>query len=127
MNFKFTLAAASLSCAAILASPAPATEGPGYDGSKLRVHLAEKLTVLSQQVASAGCRLGGMIGTTDAREDLARSQNRFNRILDALEHGSINLGVPTAEKYAIARRSIANVRAVWAQPCFRPPDFRATT
>ncbi len=84
-----------------------------FDGSKVRVNLSNKLAMLTQEVASASCRIAAGINPERAVGDLEMAQSQFNTILDGLEHGATALGIPSPERYSVVLKSIAAVRQEW--------------
>lgn len=113
---RFRTLAAAFACTALttLAIPTHAAGETVFDGSKARVNLSEKLSMLTQNVASASCRISAGINPETAVEDLTLARSQFNTILDGLEHGATALGIPAAEKYSVVLASIAKVREQWA-------------
>ena len=122
--FKKALIVAVAACAGLLAqtSVTPAEANAGFDGSKARVNLSNKLEMLTQTIGSASCRLSAGIGVDAAAAELRTARNDFNTIMDGLEQGSMALGIPSAEKHSIVRKSIQEVREVW-----KPIDAAAAT
>ena len=96
--------------ATVATTPATATE---FDGSKARVNLSNKLSMLTQEVASASCRISAGINPPVALHDLQEAQSQFNTILDGLEKGAPALGIPSSERYAVVLKSIGEVRQQW--------------
>lgn len=84
-----------------------------FDGSKARVNLSNKLQMLTQEISSASCRATAGIGAVEARAQLAAARNDFNNILNGLENGGMQLGIPNAEKFSIVLKDIADVREKW--------------
>ena len=109
---KRTLIAAAVASVAALSLAAPAF-AQEFDGSKARVNLAGKLRTLTQAVASASCRLDSGIEPEAARSELVEAKNEFNVILAGLTDGSSALGIPSAEKYSVVKKSIGAVRDLW--------------
>ena len=103
-------------------SPASAQSEIVFDGSKARVNLSNKLEMLTQTIGSASCRINAGIGVEQATAELANARSEFNTIMDGLERGSMALGIPAAERYAVVLRSISTVRDVW-----NPIDDAAAT
>jgi uncharacterized protein YoxC len=93
-----------------------------FDGSKARVNLASKLTTLTQQIASASCRLQTGINADEATAELGTARNEFNTIMNGLENGSMALGIPSPEKHRVVLKSIETVRNAW-----QPLDEAAVT
>jgi uncharacterized protein YoxC len=93
-----------------------------FDGSKARVNLASKLTTLTQQIASASCRLQTGINADEATAELGTARNEFNTIMNGLENGSMALGIPSPEKHRVVLKSIETVRSAW-----QPLDEAAVT
>ena len=100
---------------AAAAMPDPAlAQGDLYDGGKARVNLAAKLRSLSEEVASAACRLDAGIGSEAARADLEKAMTAFQAILAGLRDGDTVLGIPTPETASQNLRSIGAVNDAWA-------------
>lgn len=105
---------AVLTCAA-LSTPltAFAAGETAFDGSKARVNLSNKLSMLTQEVASASCRITAGINPENAVQDLDQARSQFNTILDGLEYGSSALGIPSGERHSVVLNSIADLREKW--------------
>mgnify|MGYP001796201829 FL=1 len=85
-----------------------------FDGSKVRVNLSNKLNMLGQKVAAAACNIDAGFAVEDAKEELVAARRDFQTIMNGLENGDVVLGIPSAERRAASRRSIANVKQAWA-------------
>jgi hypothetical protein len=115
-----TLAAmrSSLSTAAAIAAFASAptlvqAQEQLYDGGKARVHLAAKLRSLSEEVASAGCRVDAQIDADTARADLEKAKDEFQTIIAGLRDGDTALGIPSAETASDNIKSIRALTEAW--------------
>lgn len=109
-----TVLKAAFACTALAAIPTAGIADAAFDGSKARVNLSNKLSMLTQTIASASCRIDAGINPNQAVQDLAIARYDFNAILDGLENGGMALGIPAAERYAVVLKSIQSVRDQWA-------------
>jgi len=116
-----TLAAISsslCSAAAIAAFASAATfaqaQDRHYDGGKARVNLAAKLRSLSEEVASASCRLDAQIDADTALADLEKAKDEFQTIIAGLRDGDNALGIPTPETASDNIKSIGAVTEAWS-------------
>jgi len=85
------------------------------DGAKARVNLSSKLGMLSYQIAGATCRLHAGIDAPQARALLHDSQVEIRTILEGLEFGNRQLGIPTPEKHSRLLRSLRVVGEEWGR------------
>ncbi len=78
-----------------------------------RMNLAARLTVLGQTVAAAACMLDSGYDIAHERELLEETHKDFTRLLWALEHGDMTVGVPTPERNRSAVVAIRDIHAIW--------------
>ena len=84
-----------------------------YDGGKARVKLAASLRSLSEEVASASCRVDAGIAADAARVDLEKATTAFRSIVAGLQDGDMALGIPNAEAASDNIKGIRAVSAAW--------------
>jgi len=106
--------ATSLAVALLCAVPASAAQEFAFDGSKVRVNLSNKLTMLGQQISAAGCTLNAGINVDLAREQLESARRDFGTILAGLENGDPALGIPSGESHSVVMKSLKQVQDAWA-------------
>ncbi|MEM1431893.1 MAG: type IV pili methyl-accepting chemotaxis transducer N-terminal domain-containing protein [Pseudomonadota bacterium] len=104
-----TAAALAMMCAL----PASAAQDFEFDGSKVRVNLSNKLTMLTQQVGAAGCNLNAGINVETARAELESARRDFDTILLALWNGDPALGIPSHEQHSVVVKSLKQVENIW--------------
>ena len=93
-----------------LSTALAATEGVG---GKARINLAGKLKTLSQEIAASACDIGAGLDLEVAEADLEKSLHDFERILAALEHGDVLLGVPTPETDIKTLHALGSIHTIW--------------
>jgi hypothetical protein len=84
-----------------------------YNGGKARVNRSASLRSLTEAVASASCRVNGVIDTEIAQQELFSSREDFNRIIDGLVNGSPALGMPGAEERARTLEALRDTAMLW--------------
>ncbi|MFG5380213.1 hypothetical protein [Yoonia sp. R2-816] len=77
------------------------------------MNLAGRLTVLGQTVAAAACMLDSGYDIAHERELLEETHEDFTRLLWALEHGDMTVGIPTPERNRSAVVAIRDIHAIW--------------
>ncbi len=77
------------------------------------MNLAGRLTVLGQTVAAAACMLDSGYDIAHERELLEEAHRDFTRLLWALEHWDMTVGVPTPERNRSAVVAIRDIHAIW--------------
>ena len=82
-------------------------------GAAAHINLSGKLRMLSQKVPAAACQAGGGIGKDYAMEVLKGATAEFDKIVNALEFGDAELGMPYPEERRLTLGAIADVRAAW--------------
>lgn len=124
MKLKHTnLMAAALAGFVMIATSVPAQEQTDTgvvkarfqvdDGGAVRIGISGKLRMLSQMVPAAACQVASGYDPEYAAGILTNAAAEFEHILDALEFGDPELGVPTAEERRITLAAIQNVREAW--------------
>ena len=110
-----TALALVLACSSISMLPMTASaQGTSvFDGSKARVNGASKLGMLTQEIASASCRISAGINTPSAVADMESARGDFNALMAGLTNGARDLGIPSAEKNHVIQDSLAGVQKVW--------------
>ncbi|MEM0934681.1 MAG: type IV pili methyl-accepting chemotaxis transducer N-terminal domain-containing protein [Pseudomonadota bacterium] len=103
----------SFAVAMMIAVPANAAQDFEFDGSKVRVNLSNKLTMLGQKVAAAGCSIESGINVENAREELISAKRDFNTIVTGLWNGDPALGIPSHEENSVVLRSLKQVERAW--------------
>lgn len=86
----------------------------GYSGGKARVNKSASLRSLSEQLASASCRLNAGIEADTAHAHLSSSRNQFHKIIAALETGNLAMGIPDEETRSQTLNAIGEVNEVFA-------------
>ena len=111
---KRTVMMTVLACAGLLVAPSQTLAQPdGFDGSKARVNLSNKLEMLTQTIASASCRASAGIAADAAVAELEAARIQFNTIIDGLQQGDMALGIPSAESNRVVLASIEKVLSAW--------------
>lgn len=87
--------------------------GKKDDGAAAHINLAGKLRMLSQKVPAAACQAAGGIGTEYAMGVLKDATAEVDTIIDALEFGNPDLGMPNPEERRLTLAAIGKVRAAW--------------
>lgn len=83
------------------------------DGAAAQINLSGKLRMLSQKVTSAACQVSSGYDVPYATGVLEDSAAEFAAIVDALEFGNPDMGIPYPEERRITLAAIADVRAAW--------------
>ncbi len=82
-------------------------------GGRVRMNLAARLTVLGQTVAAAACMLDSGYDIAHEWEVLEETHEDFTRLLWALEHGDMTVGIATPERNRSAVVAIRDIHAIW--------------
>ncbi|WP_411892335.1 hypothetical protein [Yoonia sp. SDW83-1] len=82
-------------------------------GGRARMNLAGRLTVLGQTVAATACMLDSGYDIAHERDVLEEAHEDFTRLLWALEHGDMTVGIPTPERNRSAVVAIRDIHAIW--------------
>ncbi len=77
------------------------------------MNLAGRLTVLGQTVAATACMLDSGYDIAHERDVLEEAHEDFTRLLWALEHGDMTVGIPTPERNRSAVVAIREIHAIW--------------
>ncbi|MEP5762500.1 MAG: type IV pili methyl-accepting chemotaxis transducer N-terminal domain-containing protein [Litoreibacter sp.] len=85
-----------------------------YVGGKARVNKSASLRSLSEQLASASCRLSADIETDVAKDHLASTRSQFQTVLSGLEDGNPALGIPTKEDRSQTLNALKDVKETFA-------------
>ena len=96
-----------------------ADAGKKDDGAAAHINLSGKLRMLSQKVPAAACQAASGIGKEYAVGVLKDATGEFDAIIDALEFGNPDLGMPHPEERALTLDAIGKVRAAW-KPLHEP-------
>ncbi|MEO1639790.1 MAG: type IV pili methyl-accepting chemotaxis transducer N-terminal domain-containing protein, partial [Pseudomonadota bacterium] len=83
------------------------------DGGAQRVNLSGKLRMLSQRVPAAACYLQNGVDVERSRAVLTGALAEFEQIVAGLEHGDMELGIPTAEERRRTLAGIAKLNELW--------------
>ncbi|MEM7613939.1 MAG: type IV pili methyl-accepting chemotaxis transducer N-terminal domain-containing protein [Pseudomonadota bacterium] len=83
------------------------------DGSKARVNLSNKLTMLSETISGAACRMSAGIDADAARLQLRDARIEVEAILEGLEFGNRALGIPTPERRSRTLRALRVLDDHW--------------
>jgi len=83
------------------------------DGGRARINVAGKMNVLSQTTAASSCLIAVGIDADHERDVLAKAQDDFNRMLWAMEHGDLQVGIPTPESYSKVIVLLSDIHDFW--------------
>lgn len=114
-----TLLAATVMGGAMMAGPVfaqdtgPLVHSDETDGGPTRINLASRLRMLSQMVPAAACQEKAGYDVEYAHGILESATQEFDTIIDALEFGNPEIGVPTAEERPLTLAEIEAVRVAW--------------
>lgn len=109
------LLAATVTGLALMAAPVVA-ETPTQvafeenDGGPARINFSGKLRMLSQMIPAAACQAAGGYDPEYALGILGGATSEFDRIINALEFGDVDLGIPTDEQRRLTLAAIQDVR-----------------
>lgn len=78
-----------------------------------RINFSGKLRMLSQRISASACNLNADIDGDLSLQMLRSSHAEFNKIIDALEFGNIDLHIKNAENRPEVLTAIANLRTKW--------------
>ncbi|MCV2863752.1 hypothetical protein [Defluviimonas sp. WL0075] len=107
------LLCSAAACTVLAGSGTALAQDALYDGGKARVKFSAKLRSLTEEVASAACRVDAKLGAGEAQEDLAVATEQFSKIVKGLRDGDTALGIPAPEKASDILRNLQAVSADW--------------
>lgn len=113
---RAVVCAAALAPFALLAEEAVITEAAlieGVGGDERMAQVA-RLTMLSQRVPAAACRVTSGIDADRAHDVLAAAIRDFDTILDALQHGDRSMNIIGPEERPKTLAALEDMRAAWA-------------
>ena len=98
----------------LVAQQSGAAQAQSIDGGgRARMNLAGRLMVLGQTVAAAACMMDAGYNMQHERDVLEEAHEDFTRLLWALEHGDMTLGIPTPEHKSAAVVAIREIHEIW--------------
>lgn len=83
------------------------------DGAAVRIGITGKLRTLSQMIPASACQVASGYDPDYATVVMNEVVAEFDSIINALEFGNDDLGVPTAEERRTTLVAIQNVRDAW--------------
>ncbi len=101
---------------AVVANETASVQKVGFiedEGASERIDVAGKLRMLSQRIPATACFAHIGIQTEVSKATLASSAAEFSGILEALQVGAPEIGIPSKEEDFTVLRALKNVHSVW--------------
>ena len=112
-GLKLTLLASVAAMASVQAQAADninvVLAGLNESSATERINFSGKLRMLSQRISASACNLNADIDGDLSLQMLRSSHAEFNKIIDALEFGNIDLHIKNAENRPEVLTAIANL------------------